>query len=166
LQDVENIPQLMSVIANDSDPEVRRAAVGTMIFAPGPMVADTLMSAIKDENWLVRVESIKSLGKLKVADALPLLMSATSDTRWQVQEKAAEAIGILGNPDGISALANCIEDPISNLRKASVAALGEIKHPDGIPLLEIALNDNDPDVRKLARWARDRIESVADAVED
>ena len=90
-------------------------------------------------------------------------MSATDDERWQVQEKAAEAIGILGNPEGISALANCIEDPISNLRKSAVAALGEIKHVDGLPLLEIAKNDNDPDVRKLARWASERIADAAEA---
>jgi HEAT repeat protein len=163
LQDVENLPQLMSVVSNDADAEVRRAAVGTLIFAPAPMVSDTLMSAITDENWLVRVESIKGLGKLKVAESLGLLISAIDDERWQVQEKAAEAIGILGNPEGISALAKCIEDPISNLRKSAVAALGEIKHVDGLPLLEIAKNDNDPDVRKLARWASERIADAAEA---
>jgi HEAT repeat protein len=100
LQDVENLPQLMSVVSNDADAEVRRAAVGTLIFAPAPMVSDTLMSAITDENWLVRVESIKGLGKLKVAESLGLLISAIDDERWQVQEKAAEAIGILGNQKG------------------------------------------------------------------
>jgi HEAT repeat protein len=84
-------------------------------------------------------------------------MDATEDERWQVQEKSAEAIGILGDPEGISALAKCIDSPISNLRKSAVAALGEIRHADGLPLLDIVLNDNDPDVRKLARWAIDRI---------
>jgi HEAT repeat protein len=65
--------------------------------------------------------------------------------------------------DGIPALAKCIEDPISNLRKAAVAALGEIKHVDGLPLLEIAKEDNDPDVRKLARWASERIATAEQA---
>jgi HEAT repeat protein len=157
LQEIENLPQLMSVVANDIDPEVRRTAVGTMIFAPPSMVSETLLSAIKDENWRVRMESIKGLGKLKVSSSLPSLMEATEDERWQVQEKSAEAIGILGDPEGISALAKCIDSPISNLRKSAVAALGEIRHADGLPLLDIVLNDNDPDVRKLARWAIDRI---------
>ena len=47
------------------------------------------------------------------------------------------------------------------MRKAAVAAIGEISHPDGLPLLEVALNDNDPDVRKLARWASERIAQAA-----
>ena len=79
-----------------------------------------------------------------------------------MQEKGAEGIGILGDYKGIPALTKCIEDPISNLRKAAVAALGEIKHTDGLPLIEIALNDNDPDVRKLARWAGERIAEAAE----
>ena len=37
---------------------------------------------------------------------------------------------------------------LSGLRKAVTLQL---------PLLEVALNDNDPDVRKLARWASERI---------
>jgi HEAT repeat protein len=163
LQEIENLPQLMSVVANDVDSEVRRTAVGTMIFAPPAMVSETLMSAITDENWRVRMESIKGLGKLKISAAISLLMDATGDERWQVQEKAAEAIGLLGDPAGISALASCIESPISNLRKAAVAALGELRHVDGLPLLDIVLNDNDPDVRKLARWAIDRIATVKES---
>jgi HEAT repeat protein len=162
LQDVENLPQLMSVASNDADPEVRRAAVGTLIFAPAGMVAESLMKAISDENWLVRVESIKGLGKLKVQESLPLLMAAVDDERWQVQEKGAEAIGLLGAYKGIPALAKCIVDPISNLRKSAVAALGQIKHVDGLPLLEIAKEDNDPDVRKLARWACDQIAEASE----
>ena len=94
----------MSVMTNDEDPEVRRASVGTLIFAPAEMVSDSLMSAITDENWLVRVESIKGIGKLKVTQALPLLINAIDDERWQVKEKSAETIGMLGLVEGIPAL--------------------------------------------------------------
>jgi hypothetical protein len=47
------------------------------------------------------------------------------------------------------------------LRKAAVGALGEIAHADGRPYVDAAFNDPDIDVRKLARWARDKIESAA-----
>jgi HEAT repeat protein len=68
--------------------------------------------------------------------------------------------------EGIPALGVCINDPISNLRKAAVAALGEISHPDGLKFVTIALDDNDPDVRKLARWAQEKIETAALAVSE
>jgi HEAT repeat protein len=87
-------------------------------------------------------------------------MNATADSMWQVQEKAAEAIGKLGSEKGIPALSNCISNPISNLRKAAIAAVGEIAHVDGLPLVDRAQNDNDPDVRKLARWAKEQIDSA------
>jgi HEAT repeat protein len=63
--------------------------------------------------------------------------------------------------EGIPALGICISDPISNLRKAAIAALGEISHPDGLPYVAKALDDNDPDVRKLARWATEKIETAS-----
>jgi HEAT repeat protein len=61
-------------------------------------------------------------------------------------------------------LSQCLTNPISNLRKAAVAAAGEIAHPSGIPMVDIALNDNDPDVRKLARWAKEKIQSARTVV--
>ena len=47
--------------------------------------------------------------------------------------------------------------PLSAL---AVAALGEISHTDGLQFIAVALDDNDPDVRKLARWAKDKIETA------
>jgi HEAT repeat protein len=46
---------------------------------------------------------------------------------------------------------------MSNLRKEAAAALGEIAHPDAAPALKAAADDPDPDVRKLVRWAQQRI---------
>lgn len=166
LQEAENLPQLMAVAANDEDSEVRRTAVGSLVFATPSQVSHALISALGDVNWQVLVEAIKGIGRLKITDAIDQLIEKTSDERWQVKEKAAETIGKLGMAEGIPALGLCINDPISNLRKAAVAALGEISHPDGLKFVTIALDDNDPDVRKLARWAQEKIETAALAVSE
>lgn len=164
LQEVDNLPQLKSTAANDSASEVRRTAIGALVFASADQVGQALVYGLKDENWQVRVEAAKGIGRLKVQAGVEALVEATADAMWQVQEKAVEAIGKLGAVSAIPALEVCARNPISNLRKASVAAAGEIAHPDGLSLVSAALDDNDPDVRKLARWASGRISEQREAM--
>ncbi|HEY7772783.1 MAG TPA: HEAT repeat domain-containing protein [Marinagarivorans sp.] len=164
LQEVENLPQLKSTAANDPAPEVRRTAIGALVFASAELVGQALIAGLKDENWQVRVEAAKGIGRLNVTAGADALVAATEDSMWQVQEKAAEAIGKIGAISSIPALLTCVKNPISNLRKAAVAAVGEIAHPDGLPVVAIALEDNDPDVRKLARWANERISTRSERV--
>jgi len=61
----------------------------------------------------------------------------------------------------LPALGSALGHPVSNLRKEAAAALGEIRHPNALPHLRQAVTDPDPDVRKLARWAIERIEAAA-----
>lgn len=164
LQEVDNLPQLKSTAANDPDPEVRRTAIGALVFASADQVGRALIDGLRDENWQVRVEAAKGIGRLDVQAGVDALVAATEDPMWQVQEKAAEAIGKIGAVSAIPALEVCVRNPISNLRKAAVAAAGEIAHPDGLSLVGIALEDNDPDVRKLARWANERISAQREAM--
>jgi HEAT repeat protein len=161
LQDAQNLPQLISVGLNDAHAEVRRAAIGSLVFGSPAQVADALISALHDEHWQVRVEASRGLGRLKVLDATQDLIKAVNDELWQVSEAAANALGQLKAVDAIPALGECFTNPISNLRKAAAAAMGEIAHADGLIPLETAANDNDPDVRKIARWAIGEIEKAS-----
>lgn len=165
LQENDNLPQLISIAGADADPEVRRAAIGTLVYADPSQVTKALINGLSDANWLVRSEAAKSIGRLGIVAAVDSLMDAvTDDAMWQVQEKSAEALGKIGSAAALPALAKCASNPISNLRKAAVAATGEIARPEGMPIVEEALNDNDPDVRKLARWAKAKIESNVTSV--
>ena len=157
LQEIENLPLIKSAAAYDLDPEVRRTAMGALVFASADLVGQALIDGLKDDNWQVRVEAVKGIGRLVVKSGADALVAATKDAMWQVQEKAAESIGKIGAVSAIHALEVCVTNPISNLRKAAVAAVGEIAHPDGLSVIAIALDDNDPDVRKLARWASEQI---------
>ncbi len=157
LQDAENLPKLMAIAANDTDPEVRRTAVGTLVFGEACQVSDALVHALQDAYWQVRTEAAKGLGRLKIMDAVEPLIDATRDPLWQVRERAAEALGKLGLVGAIPALGACLDNDNGNLRKTAVAALGEIAHPDGLGWVDKAMQDPDPDVRKLARWAKERM---------
>ncbi|MGO9133379.1 MAG: HEAT repeat domain-containing protein [Methylovirgula sp.] len=155
------LPALMASARKDADPEVRRAGVGSLLYGEAELVAPCLIEALHDPHWQVRAEAALSLGKLHCASGVEPLVSATADSLWQVQEKAVEALGKIGATSAIPAIGKCASHEVSNLRKAAIGALGEIGHADALPFIDAAYQDPDPDVRKLARWARDRLERNA-----
>jgi HEAT repeat protein len=157
------LPALMKTACKDADPEVRRAAVGALIYGEGGLVALGLIDALQDTHWQVRSEAAVALGKLRCEAGVAALVGATRDRLWQVQEKSVEALGRIGAIDPIPAIGACTNHDVSNVRKAALGALGEIGHADARPYVDAAFDDPDPDVRKLARWARDKLERAASA---
>jgi HEAT repeat protein len=145
----------------DSHAEVRRQAVAALVSGDPETVGWTLVRAIADADWQVRAESAAVLGRLRIAAGVGALIQATEDASWQVREKAVEALGQLRARKALPAIGRCAADAISNLRKAAVTAIGEIADLEGRRYLEPALLDGDPDVRKMARWALDRLGRAA-----
>jgi HEAT repeat protein len=158
-------PETMADIArlalSDPQSEVRRHAVAALVSADPQSICGTLNRALTDTDWQVRAESAAVIGRLKIEGGVGALIAATADPSWQVREKAVEALGQIGARRALSAIGRCTADEISNLRKAAVTAIGEIADADGRRYLEPALLDSDPDVRKMARWALDRLDRAA-----
>jgi HEAT repeat protein len=158
-------PATMADIArlalSDPQAEVRRQAIAALVSGDPGAVGWALIRAVADADWQVRAESASMLGRLKIADGIGALIQATEDSSWQVREKAVEALGQLGARRALPAIGRCAADEISNLRKAAVTAIGEIADLEGRRYLEPALRDSDPDVRKMARWALDRLGRAA-----
>lgn len=152
---------LMSAARRDSDPEVRRAAMGSLVFSSSDRALETLVDGLSDEHWQVREEAAFVIGKLAPAPAVGPLINAMEDDYWQVRLKAAGSLGKLKDPAAIPALGAALAYEVSNLRKEAVGALGEIASPQALPLLEKALEDPDPDVRKVARWSVGQIQAAA-----
>jgi HEAT repeat protein len=158
-------PETMADIARlalcDPQPEVRRQAVAALVSGDPEAVGWTLIRAVADADWQVRAEGASVIGRLKIASGVGALIQATEDPSWQVREKAVEALGQLRARRALPAIGRCAADEISNLRKAAVTALGEIADTEGRRYLEPALGDSDPDVRKMARWALERLGRAA-----
>ncbi|MFU8837972.1 MAG: HEAT repeat domain-containing protein [Thiohalomonadaceae bacterium] len=152
---------LMGSARRDGDPEVRRAAMGSLVFSSSDRALETLVDGLSDEHWQVREEAAFVIGKLAPASAVEPLIGAMEDEYWQVRLKAAGSLGRLKNPLAIPALGAALAYEVSNLRKEAVGAMGEIASSEALPFLEKALEDPDPDVRKLARWSMGQIHGVA-----
>ena len=157
LRDPATLDALIARSQQDSDDDVRRAAVNALRFGSASRVGSPLMEALHDAHWQVRAEAAASLGRLQVQTALDALIRATDDEFWQVREKAVDALGQLKDVRAVDAVGQCTKDENSNLRKAAVCALGEIADVSAKPYLQRVLSDPDPDVRKLAYWAMNRL---------
>ena len=157
LRQPETMADIARLVLSDPQPEVRRQAVAALVSGDPDAVGWTLIRAVADADWQVRAESSSVIGRLKIAGGVSALIQATEDASWQVREKAVEALGQLGARKALPAIGRCAADEISNLRKAAVTAIGEIADAEGRRYLEPALRDSDPDVRKMARWALERL---------
>lgn len=161
LRKPETMAQIARLALSDPQAEVRRQAVAALVSGDPGVIGWTLIRAVADADWQVRAESASVMGRLRIAAGIGALVQAAEDAHWQVREKAVEALGQLGARKALPALGRCATAEVSNLRKAAVTAIGEIGDAEGRRYLEPALLDSDPDVRKMARWALERLGRAA-----
>ncbi|MES2889621.1 MAG: HEAT repeat domain-containing protein [Pseudomonadota bacterium] len=169
LKHVAALPLLAQVATDDPDPEVRRAATGTLSAATAasdaPCVVPALCRALADPVWAVREEAATTLGKLPATDTLvtTVLREAMSDDYWQVRLRAARALGKLRDTAALPVLTEALLHPAGNLRKEAAIALGDIGDANALPALDAAQADPDPEVRKAVRLAIQRLAPTTSA---
>lgn len=89
----------------DSDPSVREAAVGQVLYVNQFRDHESLMGLLADENVEVRRRAALALGTLRVREATPALTAMLSgDANRMVRQAAAWALGRIGGGDAQSAL--------------------------------------------------------------
>lgn len=72
-----------------SDPDVIVKALGLL---SDPRDAQRIRPLLTHANWIVRLASVKALGRVGLQQDLPGLTAALSDSVWWVRQRAAEAI--------------------------------------------------------------------------
>jgi len=125
------------------------------------VVANKLISSLKDSDWRVREEAAGALGDVMNRKAVvPLVVLLLKDANWQVRSKSAEALGYLHDKKAVPFLeAALARDSRRKVRLEAAAALCRIKYgqdtwSDRIEATSFlkALKDVDWRLREAAVW--------------
>lgn len=117
---------LVSMLAQDEDPVVRRIAAGGLGKIGGERAAAALKGALVDEDRSVQRRAIFELGKIgedEAAEALAGVLSDDPDT--DIRYFTARTLARLGSMAARSALEAALADPEYMVRTAAAGALAE-----------------------------------------
>lgn len=104
------------------DEAVRLEAIRRVPPALGSRLLDTLLERLEDASWWVRAEACRTLGFLRLPEAVPGLQRAASDPVWTVRANVVQALAKLGDA-GEGALLNLLRSPDTYAREAALAKL-------------------------------------------
>lgn len=124
------------------DPNIRQYCVkGLAPLSSNENALNTILEAIKDDHWKVRLEAIKVAKDQKIATALDnIKYRARNDAEMVVKTEAIKTLGVLGANDVLVEMLG--DKKVGDITKAQIAAV----------LME-AGSSNDGDVIKLAKEA-------------
>jgi hypothetical protein len=147
--------------AHGTNPTLLPAAQA--LLASGAPAVSTLLLALSDPHWLVRVSAAEVLGSFGPAasPALPALAQATTDEHWWVRRAAVEALGRIGcaSEAVVEALVPHLQDSDRRVRRVSALALAQLGAPveAALPGLRRMLSDEDRYNRFYAELALRRM---------
>jgi HEAT repeat protein len=92
--------------------------------------ARTLIDALSDEYWQVRLKAARSLGILKIVQAVPAIGAGLDHPQANLRKECAAALGEIADPAGRSVLEPHSADPDPDVRKNVQWALQRISISD------------------------------------
>lgn len=120
-------------LLQDKVKAVREEAAAGLAVIGDPAIP-SLVSALRHEEWLVRLHAVEALGKTRSPQAVePLLSALFNDQDSAVREDAARALGEIGDPRAVEYLCTILCEPA--LRTVAVEALGRIGDARAVPVL-------------------------------
>ncbi|MAG14174.1 MAG: hypothetical protein CMN78_06220 [Spirochaetales bacterium] len=104
INDPTALPVIQRVLF-DSDAILRSYAVGALRYFDDPAVESSLVDALRDSFWRVRVSAAQGLGHRKAQGGVPILVfKAKKDPEMNVRVAAVKALGEIGTQDALEAL--------------------------------------------------------------
>lgn len=151
IKDVRAVMPLTTIALNDHELYIRNSAAEELTKIGKPAV-NTLVSALKNENSVVRERAIGVLGGIRDTSSVAPLITMLKDNVLEVRKKAAMALGNIGDTCAVEPLIATLKNKDSGIRKEAAAALGMIRDARAVdPLIAAlnyaALNYNDPSIQ-------------------
>ena len=107
---------------------VRETAADTIWRAPkSEPIVTALLAALDDDYWQVRLKSTRSLGKLRVAEAIDRIGPYLSLEQANLRKETAAALGEIALPAGRPYLEPFTDDNDPDVRKNVRWALEQIE---------------------------------------
>lgn len=117
------------------------------------------LTALRDEDWAIREEAARLLGRFKDPRAVTPLVSLLRDEDRSVREAAVDALRAIGAP-AVEALGACLIDSELAVQEAASAILATIADERVLTPLLSALKSSDWIVRMHAAQALGRVKST------
>jgi HEAT repeat protein len=176
LDDHRAVTYLLDHLLTDPAPFVRARIAGALGQFNDAEVIDTLVRALGDPAWWVRMRSVEALEQIGAVSEGPLML-ALDDTDPEIRMRAAVALERLGVPNRIISqiaagtestaatetltkfglagarelLAEQLQHPSVLVRQAVIGAIQQASRRDlSNEVISTALHDADPEIRALA----------------
>jgi len=132
--------KIAELLKKDKDATVRQTAAVSLAYIGDPAGAASLIAAVSDPVPGVRFAAVRSLGVMRVADAVPALSGALKDPDPAMRRAAAVALGQTRAPAARPALQAALKDPDEGVHLEVLRALGNFAaEPGSVPELGKAL---------------------------
>lgn len=148
LGDLQGIAPLIGLLG-DEDRSVREAAAEAL-GAIGIPAVHSLLEALKNPVWQVKVGAIVALRIIGDKRAVPPLIHALENQNRFVRREAVKSLGRIGDYKVLEPLSYCLDDFDSGVRLRAVSALLRCGEKSSMPYLKKAVNDQDAGVRLRA----------------
>lgn len=153
----------LSYALSNENPQVRRAAYRLAERLKDEHTVDLLCDIARSDEAGKAVHAVRSLGRMKSSQSVPVLLEILSDTKeHDVQTACCQALGQIADPAGVDPLVRILTSRnllslqkkySDNLRAVAVFALAQIPHPRVPDIMKSLAQDRNPLVRQTARAA-------------
>jgi hypothetical protein len=115
-----------------------------LILAFGPRAVGRLAALTGDSRWFVQLRGARLLGKIAVAEGVPLLQPLLRQSDPRVARQAVASLGTIHDPAAARAIQTVLRAASGEMRKAVTEALVAERDPRVVPMLVRILEESQP----------------------
>jgi len=146
----ESIPIIKRLVSNDSNDEVRKRSIESLVYFHDTGSGFTIASVLKEGKKDLTLAAIKALRDLKYSTAAgPISEILMRETDREIKAAAIDALsgfGKAGNIEGLRHIITGDEDPVMRIK--AIHALGEVSEERStIEILTLTLSNSDYRIR-------------------
>jgi HEAT repeat protein len=149
----------------DTDENVRRAAVFSLGNIKDTKASQALIEALKDSHWWVRMDAASALGTLRDSRAVDPLFKMLDDPDPSVRRSVENSLSTLVRQPDVSAYLKALTNPDPKIVRVAALSLAFAQNPAANPVLQQFAQSPDPSLRQLAvrgfRFSKDSNNIVA-----